>query len=173
MDYNSQLRDFLQSQAQIFKKAHRKLDWKYNSYYELLLDYGTVMEAKPLPKSIGRGLPKSCYFNCQRIIQKSKKYIYVEGYALPDSGIIPLAHAWLMNDKNKAVDPTWETPGLAYLGVPLLTKWVQSVLAAREERGNDNDLSMFECNYLEGFSLLKEGLPTDAYLNQEEKMLNQ
>jgi hypothetical protein len=80
---------------------------------------------------------------------------------------MPFAHAWLIDREGRAIDPTWVPPGVAYLGVPLSTKWVQSVLDSRRQRGRDIDLSIFEGNYLEKYSLLKEGLPPEAYLKYD------
>lgn len=162
MDYETKLRDFLEAHTQLYPNLRE--GWKYNSFYQIILDYGRVMPAKPLPKSIKRGLPKSCYFNCQKVLEKHKDLTYVEGYALPSSNIVPLIHAWLLDDKGEAIDPTWETPGLAYLGIPLSTEWVFSIIARRQQQGRTNYLAIFECNYLEEYSLLKQGLPANAYV---------
>jgi hypothetical protein len=60
-----------------------------------------------------------------------------------------------------AIDPTWDSLG-CYFGVPLATAWVQSVLESRNPLDN---LSIFDGNYIERFSLLKDGLPVDAFAN--------
>ena len=159
----SQLKQYLQDRADLIRKLHSKPDCQYAGFEELVLDCGTTMEAKPLPKNIKRGLPKCCYWNSQQLAFKRKSLIYVEGYALAEDVPMAVAHAWLLTPEGYAIDPTWETPGICYLGVPFSTEWVKSVLKARKKRGRGDDLSIFECNYLEEYSLLKQGLPTDAY----------
>ena len=144
-------------------RMHSKPEFKYGSFEELVLDCGTAMEAQLLPEDIERGLPKSCYWNSQQLAFQRKGLAYVEGYVLAEDISFPIAHAWVLTPEGYAIDPTWQTPGSCYLGIPFSTKWVKSLLVERKKRGRDNDLSIFECNYLEKFSLLKEGLPPDAY----------
>ena len=163
MQLLNELRQYLQNQAALIKQVRPQPDWKYNGFEELVLDCGTVIEAKSLPKNIKRGLPKSCYWYSQQLAFKRKSLTYVEGYALAEDVPMAVAHAWLLTPEGYAIEPTWETPGICYLGVPFSTEWVKSVLKARKKRGRGDDLSIFECNYLEEYSLLKQGLPTDAY----------
>lgn len=160
----STLRQLLEERANLMRKAHSHPDWKYGCFEELVLDCGKEMKAKSLPDRIERGKPKNCYYNCQQLLELQPDLIYCEGYALSDDIPMPFAHAWLIDKEGHAIDPTWETPGVAYLGVPFSTKWVRSFLNSRQQRGRNNDLSIFECNYLEDFSLLKQGLPHEAYL---------
>jgi hypothetical protein len=50
---------------------------------------------------------------------------YVEGIAFPSKGCFPnlaLHHAWITLDGKHAVDPTWPTPGTAYVGIAVPTK---------------------------------------------------
>lgn len=144
------------------RRFYSKPDCKYAGFEELVLDCGTVMAAKPLTEDIDLGLPKSCYMNSQQLAFQRKDLTYVEGYVLAEDISFPIAHAWLLTPEGHAIDPTWETPGICYLGVPFSTEWVKSVLKARKKKGRGNDLSIFECNYLEAYSLLKQGLPPDA-----------
>jgi hypothetical protein len=67
-----ELRQYLQDRANLIRKLHSKPDCQYAGFEELVLDRGTVMEAKPLPKNIKRGLPKSCYWNSQQLAFKRK-----------------------------------------------------------------------------------------------------
>ena len=157
------LQQYLQERGDLIRKLHSKPELKYAGFEELILDCATAMEAKPLPRNIKRGLPKNFYWNSQQLAFRKKSLAYVEGYVLPKDISFPVAHAWLLTPEGYAIDPTWETPGNCYLGVPFSTKWLKSLLAERKKKGRYNDLSIFECNYLEGFSLLKEGLPPDAY----------
>ncbi len=119
--------------------------------------------------SHGISIPQNstCYYNCQTLAFKHHDLIYVEGYAMPNGKAsanahdlnLPLSHAWLMDRDGQAIDPTWETPGAAYFGVPLATSWVESFLLCR---GRRDDLSIFDGNHLEDYSLLKQGLSVEA-----------
>jgi len=159
----TELRQYLQDRVTLLKEIRPNQGWKYTGFEELILDCGKAMEAKPLPTTIKRSLPKGCYWNSQRLAFKQSDLIYVEGYAIAEGIPLAIAHAWLMTTEGYAVDPTWDTPGTAYLGIPLSTKWVKSIFAARKQQGREDDLSILEGNYIEEFSLLKEGLPDDAY----------
>ncbi|MGB7891083.1 MAG: hypothetical protein WCF82_04050 [Microcoleus sp.] len=119
------------------------------------------MEPQALPETIECGAPKFGYWNCQQLVLASDSLTYVEGYALHADVGFPISHAWLLASDGYAIDPTWDSPG-CYFGVPLSTTWVESVLAARTRIDN---LSIFDGNYIEKFSLLKEGLPIDAFAN--------
>ena len=159
MSKEQDLKKYLYQNAGLMKNIHKNPDWKYRSFQELILDCGLAMKGKPRSSDIYLGRPKSCYYNCQQLVFTHEELIYVEGYALAHDLNLPLSHAWLMNSNGDAIDPTWETPGAAYFGVPLATAWVESFLRLRVRR---DDLSIFDGNHLEDYSLLKQGLPLDA-----------
>ena len=62
-------------------------------------------------------VPKKCFDNAYRLARTSKNLRYCEGYAL---GVIPLKHAWVVNEQNEVIDPTWHMLrsglGTAYYG---------------------------------------------------------
>lgn len=159
----SKLRQLLQERATLARNIRPNLDWKYAGFEELVLACGRAMEVKPLPKGIKQGTPKRCYFNSQQLAFKKKDLVYVEGYVLDSDISFPIAHAWVLTPEGHGIDPTWKTPGIAYIGIPFCTQWLKFVLASRQQKGRDDDLSIFESNYLEEYSLLKQGLPTEAY----------
>jgi hypothetical protein len=153
------LKTMLQERADLMKTIHSKNEhWKYKGFEELVLECGREMKPIPAPKYIKHGIPKQCYFNCLELIKKHPDLTYVEGYALGDISF-PVSHAWLMNPQGKALDPTWESGGLCYIGIPFQTQWVLDFLEARKQRGKTDCLSLFESNYLEEFSFLKGGVP--------------
>ncbi|MDF0556402.1 hypothetical protein [Kamptonema sp. UHCC 0994] len=154
-----QLREYLQAIVAVMKQSKKETS-KYSGFQELILDYGRFMEPKPLPKNIKRGQPRSCYYNCQQLALKHSNLTYVEGFAIAADVSFPLAHAWLLSPDGYALDPTWETSGNCYLGIPFSTQWVKSVVKLRTQQGHADILSIFEGNYLEDFSLLKDGFTT-------------
>lgn len=157
---SSSLRTFLEERATLVRQLYPDRDWKYAGFEELVLNCGIEMEANPLPKNINFGLSQACYWNCQQLAFKRKSLIYVEGYALDPEISFPIAHAWLITKDKKVIDPTWKTSNSYYLGIPFSTQWVKNILKSRPK--NKTDISIIEGNYLEGFSLLKDGIPTEA-----------
>jgi hypothetical protein len=152
----------LEKRAALMREVNANPGWKYRSFEELVLDCGREMQ--PDENSwLEQGLPKSCYWNCQQLVSKQPELIYCEGFAASQDVGFPLAHAWLLNTEGKVLEPTWDSPGEAYLGIAFSWEWVRALLKSRRQQGKKNDLSVFECNFLEKFSLLKEGLSPDAY----------
>ena len=162
------LKLFLEDQATLMRKIHSKPDWKYGGFEELVLDCGLEMEAGPLPKGIKLGLPKSCYWNCQKLISKRKNLFYVEGYVLNREISFPIAHAWLTTKNKEVIDPTLREPGIYYFGIPFSTQWIKNLIKSRKKR---NNISIFEGNYIEKYSLLVQGLPAEALACLDEPSL--
>jgi len=157
-----QFKGYLQDLAAVMKKVPGRTDWKYRGFEELVLECGRVMEPKPLPKNIKQGQPKGCYANCQRLVLKNRSLTYVEGYAMAADVSIPLQHAWLLDADGYVIDPTWETSGCCYLGIAFRRAWVKSIWNSRKQKGRTDELSILQGNYLEFFSIFKQGLPADA-----------
>ena len=157
-----EFKGYLQDLAAVMKKVPGRTDWKYRGFEELVLECGRVMEPKPLPKNIKQCQPSFCYANCQRLVLKNRSLTYVEGYAMAEGVSIPLHHAWLLDANGYVIDPTWETPGCCYLGIPLATSWVKSIWNSRKQKGRTDELSILQGNYLEDFSIFKQGFPAEA-----------
>jgi hypothetical protein len=153
-----QLKEYLENVVAAIKTQPAKENWMYQRYEQLVLSCGFLMESKPLPPTITSGASGHCYWNCQQLALEDSSLTYIEGYALHTDVGFPLAHAWLLDADGLAIDPTWDTPG-CYFGIPLSTAWVQSFL---EARNRPDSLSIFDANYLEGYSLLRDGLPSSA-----------
>lgn len=156
MQLQEQLKDFLKG-ISLMRSQKKEPGWKFSCYEELYLKYGIFMEPGIAPEDI-KGAPSRCYYNCHQLIRKReyKNLTYVEGYAIALDVSFPINHAWLMDSDGCAIDPTWRETGLLYFGIPLNNSWVKSFIKARPR---NYDLSIFTGNYLEDFSLLKEGLP--------------
>lgn len=56
-----QFKGYLQDLAAVMKNIPGRTDWKYRGFEELVLEYGTTMQPKPLPKTIKLGQPRLCY----------------------------------------------------------------------------------------------------------------
>jgi hypothetical protein len=105
-------------------------DWYYKGgSADLLLQHGKWYEPAPLPQGIRRGQMKQCFYNAaMAAIDHGLRY--VEGYAL---SIIPVHHAWCVDDAGKVVEVTWKNVGLAYFGVEFPWKRVINYKRAMAE----------------------------------------
>lgn len=157
-----QFKRYLQDSAAVMQTVGARTDWKYRGFEQLVLECGTMMQPKLLPKTIKMGQLRVCYANCQRLVLKNRSLTYVEGYAMAQDVSLPLQHAWLLDTDGCAIDPTWETLGSCYLGIPLATAWVKSIWNSRKQKGRTDELSIFQGNYLEQFSIFKQGFPAGA-----------
>ncbi|MCY7385812.1 MAG: hypothetical protein LH628_25255 [Microcoleus sp. CAN_BIN18] len=159
-----QFKGYLQDLVAVMKKVPGKTDWKYRGFEELVLECGRVMEPKPLPKIIKQGQPRLCYANCKELALKNHNLTYVEGYAMAQGVSIPLQHAWLLDTDGYVIEPTWEPPGCCYLGIPLATAWIKLIWNSRKQKKCTDELSILQGNYLEDFSIFKQGFPVDALI---------
>ena len=95
----------------------------YNGPDDALARHGRMwpVAADQSPGEAVLSVAKECFDNAYRLARRSKLR-YVEGYAL---GVIPLKHAWVLNDQDEVIDPTWHKLqlglGTAYYGavIPL------------------------------------------------------
>lgn len=85
---------------------------------QFVLDYGWWYEPVELPPQIAPGKPNECHKNATDLMLGDSSFVYCEGYALFDSGGLPVIHAWVTDGNGRAIDNTWSSVGLAYAGVP-------------------------------------------------------
>lgn len=96
--------------------------YHYSSIEDFVLQEGRSFEPKPLPKHIQKMQMKMCFMNAFQLATTYNNYKYVEGYA---SGIIPVQHAWCVDDDGNVVDPTWVyDPEDSYYGVEFNTNFL-------------------------------------------------
>ncbi len=97
------------------RSSLRDQGYAYACPEDFALQHGRWYEPLPRPAGFRRGAPKCCYGN-SIVLGAQQGFAYVEGYALIHCGGLVVQHAW--NDRDgQALDVTWPTPGLAYLGV--------------------------------------------------------
>lgn len=103
-------------------KAHGLMP--YVGIADLVLRHGRIWG--PANVSGPRGSMKQCFSNCQIIATRDPAFLYVEGYAL---SVIPMHHAWLVHRETGFItDPTWKTSSGAYVGVPIRTDYLRSLM---------------------------------------------
>jgi len=110
----------------------RPVDWVYDGMEDFLLQHGRFWVPRPLPDRIARMTPNFCFDNAFKLASRRKNLRYCEGIA---AGIIPMHHAWCVDEDNNVIDPTWASTetnvGDAYFGVTF------HVTLVRQYRSND------------------------------------
>jgi hypothetical protein len=83
------------------------------SYEQFVLDNGESYSV--LGDPVEPMNPGECFKNCALTALANPNFTYVEGWA---TSVIPLHHAWLLDENGTVVDPTWgHRPGTQYFGV--------------------------------------------------------
>ena len=145
------LNEYLTIVSTMMKANHRNKDFKYQSIEELILTEGqsfTPPRSSKLPKDIRRGRTGECYANCFHNFTDTpkEKYRYCEGFAV---GVFPVLHAWLIDSRDRVIDPTWMIPGTEYFGIEFTRHTVYRMAAKTKFYG------IIANNYLDDWSLLK------------------
>lgn len=163
------IQELLEARAQIQGK-HKQPDWQYGSFEELLLDKALSIPVHPQANEFRFEdcQPKLCYSNAQAIAVECPEFTYVEGFAISANVMLPLEHAWVMKD-GYAIEPTWSEPGIAYFGIPFNRDWWLQFIRERRQRIELDDLSILSGNYLDDFTLLRFGLPSEAIAQEVSK----
>jgi hypothetical protein len=75
---------------------------------ELVARHGRAYTIRPLPRGWWSRKPQACYANAL-LAAIGRKWVYVEGFAIPKPGSLAVLHAWVTNphDSGVAYDPTW------------------------------------------------------------------
>ena len=92
----------------IFTEQGTKIWGDPTVVYEFLLEYGQEFKGYPWKKFRGRGYRMMKRNHCFENAFKMADWMglrYCEGYAF--TGVIPVHHAWCLDDDGLVVDPTW------------------------------------------------------------------
>lgn len=85
-------------------------------FYRLL---GQAGHSRPVAPELEPGEMRMCYRNAGRLAISDSRYAYCEGYALR-KGLVPVHHAWLLDQDGCVLDPTWpHDDANEYFGVAL------------------------------------------------------
>ncbi|MCP2323646.1 hypothetical protein HDA40_002153 [Hamadaea flava] len=131
--------------------------WKYRSFPELVLAEGRLFTPSPtqaVPVE-WRAAPSTCYVSATLWATQSE-IAYVEGWASTDLLYFGTEHAWCAKPgESAALDPTWDEPGQAYLGVAFHPTWRRRYAVP----------SLFTVEHEVGRNLLQHGLPDEARID--------
>lgn len=100
------------------------------AFERFVLKYGyEFKEVIGLPASMPPGQPQRCFGNAALEAHcNPNEYAYVEGYAY-QYGLIPIAHAWLIDRQGRVIDPTWNTSRpVEYFGVIFKHSYIKNKL---------------------------------------------
>lgn len=161
-------REFLREHLEAMVKMRKALPqgekpegWEYNSIEEFVLRNGRWYTPAPLPKNLKRGRMMDCFKNATHAMERG--YTYVEGYA---TGIVPVLHAWVTDDKGNAYDVTWPyNPKNAYYGVPFDKMFVIKTMLRTGVYGILDD-------WRSGWPLLSGESKPEEYLHREEVLVS-
>jgi hypothetical protein len=140
---------------------------KPTSLFEFYLRHGRwFTPLDTLPKGVRRGTPRACWYNGQMLaLTKPDRFAYAEGYAVSSGDLpFPIHHGWVIERASgRAVELTWQRPGLEYIGVPIRYEFLR-------EHFNRDGGSLFDFNRAVQRAIVGETplgemvLPLDAWL---------
>lgn len=91
-----------------------------------LLEHGRFYTPYERPKKYRRGKQKECYGASQMLALENRELTYVEGLSFKHvGGLLRVEHGWCVTQEGKVVDPTWQEPGLVYLGIPFEYEFIR------------------------------------------------
>lgn len=115
------------SAAEQLCRSNKNRHLPHLSMESLLIEHGELF-AKPTRTFPLLGEMKACFENAAHIALRHCDFIYVEGLALYPGLSLPVHHAWLVTSDGQAYDPTWETPGEVYFGIPFETDYIREAV---------------------------------------------
>jgi hypothetical protein len=102
---------------------------------QFVRDYGWFYTPAPLPKGVPLGTKAECYNNALKLALDNPNFTYVEGFAIGRGGV-RIHHAWVTDGTGRAIDNTWNRPGLVYAGVPFKTEFVTLIGLTNDDVGS-------------------------------------
>lgn len=92
---------------------------------EFVIQHGWWYDPCDVPVDYEQGTIQECHKNAQILANERDSLIYCEGFALANADSSPVLHAWVTDGTGKAIDTTWDKPGVVYAGVPFRTLFVR------------------------------------------------
>lgn len=139
-----ELKKYLESMNGFYANVIKTKDRQYSSMYDFVLKNGVECKPQVFPYQKFECAPRTkreCFRNAW-ILAEWFDLIYVEGYA---NSIIPVIHAWCVDEELNVYDPTWDDPEKAsYFGVLFSNRYVGNTIFERCKYGV---LDNFEMRY--------------------------
>lgn len=137
----SEVQTFLEQHVALLKLTDARMRCGWRSTMEFVLTHGRYWEPRALPADIKPMRVRHCFRNATELALgfHRNEFIYCEGYA---AGIIPTAHAWLVDLEGNVIDPTWcqggsDLIGLGkeYFGIAFKAAYVAEALVKQKTYG--------------------------------------
>ena len=104
--------------------SRKDLDFEYCCPADFVMKHGRWWEGQKRPKRHKKDKPRYCYDNAGKLATASQLH-YVEGYYVTENIMMPLQHAWCVDDVGMVVDTTYRYPWRAvYFGVKFKLTYV-------------------------------------------------
>jgi hypothetical protein len=102
-----------------------------------ILKLGSTGKSAELPAAVKRGTIGHCFENAAKLALADEDLTYVEGFAVPgEMGMFPLHHAWVVDEDDNVIDPTWSMPEHgSYFGVKFSMIELSAALLKNEHWG--------------------------------------
>lgn len=88
------------------RDGFNKLGANGASVYEFILRNGRGFKGRMLPSRYRMRMPRMCYWNTYRLVQKSITLRYCEGFVAANELPVPIQHAWAIDRHDQVVDVT-------------------------------------------------------------------
>lgn len=147
-----QIREYLRAvlTMRIGGRSEPPAGFNWFGHEQLLLEFAADWTPAVKPKRLAWATPRFCFCNSHTLCARSDRYVYCEGYCLPDfpGGFpFPVHHGWAVDrETGLVVDVTLREPALCYVGMAFAPTYRK--LWWGKNSGNDN------CSLFEGVSEL-------------------
>jgi hypothetical protein len=131
-----QVINYLQTWAEArkrFKMGGGSFIGGYESCDDFILRNGQPWRPARKPHWVRFGTIKECFCNAARLVLAHDDLIYCEGYAA--GAVIPVMHAWAIDNEGTVIDNTWRTVGTEYFGVAVQRSYLHRALARQKYYG--------------------------------------
>jgi hypothetical protein len=100
----------------------------YPSEAHFVLVHGRLFKRTRFPKDlVTMKMPRSCFWNAHFLAKRyPEQYRYVEGFSsIKELYPRPSFHGWVIDEKDRVIDPTWDNNGVEYFGVEFSREYVE------------------------------------------------
>lgn len=119
--------------VELAQRAGRRKRHGFTCLSEFVLRHGRAWQPAPLPPDLTPMAKQQCFRNAALLAMEKPNLVYCEGWAL---GIVPVEHAWCVDERGRVIDPTWiKPPGIEYFGIAFKTPYLFRVLRDSERYG--------------------------------------
>lgn len=121
-------------------------------FIRFLSEHGREMPMKHVSEITGLSKSGECYKNSYELMLRGP-YTYCEGYAIK-KGLIPLEHAWVIDQEGNVIDPTWDGE-CEYFGVSFKDDFVFEMIERVHHYGINPNLYLLRLDVATVYDMLE------------------